>query len=265
MYLLGKKVEEVDGYLREYLTDQNIQYINDYVEFYYDLMRQNDRVKASREKLNRADYDFQIACLNANGLTFFNNYSKYAFLGNQMENARDSWKDSLKKASKLEEKFYSSYENIKNSNSLKKLSCAAPFYFERTQSTDTAFLDYYVLNNEIDLILEHLNDKFNYDYDKAYAAKHKKSFYHPYRSLEERLYNVALQYRLAKKCCEKHYDPDTVLGVIESCYSALEDSLQGKTTESLDRFSYLNDDITEYVDATKKAIFRNTVKKVKRR
>lgn len=265
MYLLGKKADQVDDNLREYFTDQNIKFINDYFESYYNLMHQNDRVKVRRETLNRADYDFQMACLNASGLTFFRNYSKYVYLGNQMENAKAIWTDSLKKASELEEKYYSSYEDIKNTDTLGKLCCAAPFYFQRTQSEDTAFLDYYVLSNEIGLILEHLNDKFDYDYDKAYAVKHKKSFHHSYRSLEERLYNVALQYRLAKKCREKHYDPDIVFDVMDTCYSALEDSLQGKPTESLNRFSYLNDDIMEYVDATKKAIHGNPSKKTKRR
>ena len=269
MFILDKKVEQVDEPLRICLGDNNIENINSYMKSYYELMRQNETVEESQRCLTRINREFQNSCLTCfGGLTFFFQYPKYVSLGNRMDQASDDLLREKKRRELCEEKFANSYEKLMKSNVLERIEKTMNYYSTIRSInpisdvvTDEDLLYDLVLNHELELIEDHMLDKLDYDSDRKYATRRNKDFTHDYELLEEKTYNVALQCKLLKKYHEKNYDAKTIYNVIEDCYSSLE---RGVALD-INRYSYLDDDIVEYVKATNNSISVHQGKKVKRR
>lgn len=264
MFIIGKKEDKVDEGLRNCLGANNINIIYDYFDSYYSVMHQQDEINDCKRQYNNASNRYYNACFTCWGaLGFLLNYPKYNNLGREMDRTNDALRKSEDDFLLMEGNLNKSYQRFLDSDILVRMEGARNYYSTvASEPTSEDLLKDLILNNELDLIEDHFIDKLEYDVDKRISKKHKKDNYHNYELFEERLYNVALQNQLLKKTIENHYDADVVYDVIDTCYSALQ---RRDTALNTARYDYLNDDIQEYIDETKKGIHITKHNKTKRR
>lgn len=264
MFIIGKKEERVEGPLRKCIGDENIKIIYDYFDSYYSVMHQQDEVIKCKKSLDFADKRYYNACYTCWGaLSFLVHYSKYAQLGRAIDDARSNLDKSENDYLIMEGRLNTAYNKFLDSKVLLGLENARNYYSTvASEPTSEDLLKDLVLNNELELIEDHFIDKLEYDLDKKSKKKKNKYNYHEYGFLEEKLFNVALQNQLLRKTIEKKYDAEIVYDVIDTCYSALE---RRDNDFDTGRFNYLNDDILDYVNETKKSISTTNKNKTKRR
>ena len=261
MFIVGKKNEQVEESLRKSIGDNNIELINNYLESYYAVMYQQDDVIACRKNLDNANIRYQNECFSIwGGLHFLIRYPKFAQLGREIDAASEKLMKCEKDFSEAEIKLAADHEKCLDSNILDRMENAR-FLYSSLEDSPLSDLKDLVLNNEFDVIENHLIDRVDYEVDKKYCDKKKKDYRHRYELLASQMYNVALQYRLVNKTIENNYDPEIVYDVIDTCYYALETGT--KVDES--RYEYLNDDILNYIKETNKSIRNNKSYKTKRR
>lgn len=264
MFIIGKREERVDGDLRNCLGADNINKLYDYLESYYLVMHQQNIIADCKRRYNNANSTYFNACFSWWGpFSLLFKYSQYENMGKEMDRANKALTNSEDEYLVMVGNLNSCYKKIIDSDVLVRMEGAKDFYSTMaSEPTSEDLLKDLVLNNELELLEDHLIDKLEFDLDKKYTGKKKKDNYHHYEVLEERLYNVALQNQLLKRTIDKHYDADVVYDVIDTCYDALQ---RGDTELYTARFDHLNDDIQEYIEETKKSINTDKSNKTKRR
>ena len=263
MFIIDNKLEQVDDSLRKCLGDNNITIINDYINNYYEVMHQQDKVIACSKNLDNAHTRYQNECFSLwGGLHFLLHFSKFTKLGEEIDSASDKLVESERTFDETEKKYLESYERFLDSTVLERLELCRDFFSSTEQDvTHLSFLKDLILNNELELIEDHFIDLLDYLNDRKSYGKKKKTFRHDYEDLAERMYNVGLQHRLLRKTVENGYDASVVADVIDTCYTALETESKLDTS----RFSHLNDDIQDYINETRTAINVIKTSKTKRR